>query len=600
MASQDVPDPISNFQGFQTSLFKSLVAATAAANSIPVEEVGFFRSLDRTFAKDLDHAGSSALSMGNALLQHCAINSGLEVKDFDNVDNVVQRYGAATDVCDGLLEKATKCAAKKYKKTLANAPEITQIATKDKLEYKFLHANNVVRPQMKFKDKVDNSNVTAFERKIKYKPHATVPLDSTAVMSDIPRSLPHPYEHEIANIEYPQRMFERTEPEMYKDYDTTSPIWVDTEEKLLDMMKQLEGAEELAVDLEHHNYRSFQGFTCLMQLSTRDQDYVIDTLELRDKLWMLNEYFADPNIVKVLHGADSDIIWLQRDFGLYIVNLFDTYFPTKVLEFPHHSLAYLLKKYCNFDADKKYQLADWRIRPLPEEMLSYARSDTHFLLYIYDCLRNELLDKSTADGNLVRVCLQRSNEVALQKFDKDIYDGAHGTGPGGWKTMLAKWKYAMNPQQLAVFKALHSWRDHVAREEDESWRYVLPNHMLFTLTERMPLDSSGVIGCCNPCPTLVRMNAQAIAYTIQKAKREALLTPKEDTPMEDVTNNTQSETVATSNKGTVTTKMPIQQIKRNLATVDPALFDLKKVKKLRIETAAKLEKKTSALFGACL
>lgn len=466
------------------------------------------------------------------------------------------------------------------------------------MEYKFLHANNVVRPQIHFKDAVDNSNSTPFERKIKYKPHALVPLDFTTPIDETPKSLPHPYVHEIANIEYPQRMFETAEPEMYKPYDTTSPTWVDTEEKLLEMMKRLEGAEELAVDLEHHNYRSFQGFTCLMQLSTRDEDFVIDTLELRDKLWMLNEYFADPNIVKVLHGADSDIIWLQRDFGLYIVNLFDTYFPTKVLDFPHHSLAYLLKKYCNFDADKKYQLADWRIRPLPVEMLEYARSDTHFLLYIYDCLRNELVNKSTTDGNLVRICLQRSNEVALQKYDKDIYDAVNGTGPGGWKNMLLKWKYAMNPQQLAVFKALHSWRDHTAREEDESWRYVLPNHMLFALVERMPVDSGGVIGCCNPCPTLVRMNAQAIAYAIQKAKREALQAPKEDSFKEEDTSKVDTTTLSTS--GSSTTKMQVQSIKRSNTSVDPALFDLKKVKKLRAETAAELEKKSSDLFGSCL
>lgn len=37
--------------------------------------------------------------------------------------------------------------------------------------------------------------------------------------------------------------------------------------------------------------------------------------------------------------------------------------------------------------DKKYQLADWRVRPLPEELLVYARMDTHYLLYIYDCLK---------------------------------------------------------------------------------------------------------------------------------------------------------------------------------------------------------------------
>lgn len=106
MASQEYPDPVKDFKGFQASLFKALVAATAAANSIPVEEVGFYRSLDRDFAKDLDHAGSSSLAIGNALLQQCATDSGLEVKDFEDIDDVVQRYGIATDVCDGLLEKA--------------------------------------------------------------------------------------------------------------------------------------------------------------------------------------------------------------------------------------------------------------------------------------------------------------------------------------------------------------------------------------------------------------------------------------------------------------------------------------------------------------
>jgi len=38
-------------------------------------------------------------------------------------------------------------------------------------------------------------------------------------------------------------------------------------------------------------------------------------------------------------------------------------------------------------SDKKYQLADWRVRPLPEELMVYARMDTHYLLYIYDRLK---------------------------------------------------------------------------------------------------------------------------------------------------------------------------------------------------------------------
>ena len=65
---------------------------------------------------------------------------------------------------------------------------------------------------------------------------------------------------------------------------------------------------------------------------------------------------------QVLHGADSDVVWLQQDFNLYLVNMFDTFHASKVLEFPRHGLAALLEMYCDFSADKRYQLADWRIR----------------------------------------------------------------------------------------------------------------------------------------------------------------------------------------------------------------------------------------------
>lgn len=164
------------------------------------------------------------------------------------------------------------------------------------------------------------------------------------------------------------------------------------------MLDKLRGAKEIAVDLEHHSYRSLAGFLCLMQITTREEDFVVDTIALREELQELNEVFTDPKIVKasiylsryalyhltqsvrqILHGAASDIIWLQQDFNLYIVNLFDTYHASRVLgefipcstidrclrsftEFSRHGLAQLLEAYCDFTADKRYQLADWRIR----------------------------------------------------------------------------------------------------------------------------------------------------------------------------------------------------------------------------------------------
>ena len=63
-----------------------------------------------------------------------------------------------------------------------------------------------------------------------------------------------------------------------------------------------------------------------------------------------------------MHGADSDIDWLQRDLGVYIVNMFDTGQASRVMNMSRFSLAHLLQHYCDVTADKQYQLADWRIR----------------------------------------------------------------------------------------------------------------------------------------------------------------------------------------------------------------------------------------------
>jgi hypothetical protein len=74
---------------------------------------------------------------------------------------------------------------------------------------------------------------------------------------------------------------------------------VDTPEALVEMLQELKSAKEIAVDLEHHDQRSYIGFVCLMQISTRKKDWIVDTLKLRGELQILNEIFADPKIIKV-------------------------------------------------------------------------------------------------------------------------------------------------------------------------------------------------------------------------------------------------------------------------------------------------------------
>ena len=90
------------------------------------------------------------------------------------------------------------------------------------------------------------------------------------------------------------------------------------------MLEDLNQANEIAVDLEHHHLESYIGIVCLMQISTRFTDYIVDTIKLREHIQEINLVFTNPNILKVFHGSDFDVMWLQRDFGVYVVNMFDT------------------------------------------------------------------------------------------------------------------------------------------------------------------------------------------------------------------------------------------------------------------------------------
>lgn len=47
-----------------------------------------------------------------------------------------------------------------------------------------------------------------------------------------------------------------------------------------------------------------------------------------------------------------DIGWLQRDFGIYVVNMFDIGQVVRVLNFDKYFLVYLLKKFCDVIVNK--------------------------------------------------------------------------------------------------------------------------------------------------------------------------------------------------------------------------------------------------------
>lgn len=379
-------------------------------------------------------------------------------------------------------------------------------------------ARNINRPQINFKTPVDNSINTPFIPRLTYKPHSVKPLAILPEYDDDGNieSYLHPYEFELSKFTPNPWQLAKGTVTKPKQLEETTLMYVDKESDLNVMVKELEQAKEIAIDVEHHSYRTFQGITCLLQMSTREKDYIVDTLALREELHALNEVTANPKIVKVFHGADSDVEWLQRDLSIYIVNMFDTHQAAKRLGFARLSLAFLLKHYCQIDADKSLQLADWRMRPLPNELIAYAQQDTHYLLYIYDLLRNELLTKANGKTNLLLTVHKASTDICQKRYVKVTVK------PDSHMDMYRKSKRIFDNRQFYALKELYKWRDSIARMEDESYAYILPNHMMLQIAENLPREMQGILACCNPIPPLVRQHLHVLHRFILTAREQPL------------------------------------------------------------------------------
>ena len=267
----------------------------------------------------------------------------------------------------------------------------------------------------------------------------------------------------------------------FKQEKDTKLLFIDIKELFDEFINELSKYDEIAVDLEHHSKESYLGITCLIQISTRDTDYILDAIKLRSCLNKLNIVFTNPNILKVFHGADYDINWLQRDFGVYVVNMFDTGRASRILHYESYSLKYLLLKFCEFETDKSYQLADWRVRPLTEGMIKYARSDTHFLLYIYDNLKKELISKSLENGDggifiFYKMCLKQSSEICLQSYQKPkVKDETY--------YHLMQINGNKPKKELGIIKETYIFRDFLGRVLDRDPKEILKKAMIFKLSK---------------------------------------------------------------------------------------------------------------------
>ncbi|RNE99536.1 putative exosome subunit rrp6p-like protein [Trypanosoma rangeli] len=415
-----------------------------------------------------------------------------------------QRRAAVMEAVDSLLENVDGL-LDDLKGRRLNAKEQLSVTFGSELQISSSAVGGgdyVVRPQLTFDQPVDNRPT----------PFSPVYYDEKGERH-VAQPGVHPFAEVIKKLSIPEEQLIGCAETPYLPLAACPLLFVDSTADLEEVVLALLKEKEIAVDLEHHDFYSYQGFTCLMQISTRREDIVIDCLKLRSSMHLLAPVFLSPSILKVFHGAREDVRWLQKDFGLYLVNFFDTGIALQVLHMPH-SLAFAVDHFCQVKLNKKYQTADWRIRPIPAEMVAYARQDTHFLLYVYDRLKTLLLNSEgrASIGNLLVHVMNESRRLSLELYEKPQLDP-----DATYKIALGRSLGGLSSTQMQVARDVFNWRDAAAREVDDSPSAVLHLSAVLSIATKLPTSANDILKCCTPVSMVVRTNVMKLVQLVKNA-----------------------------------------------------------------------------------
>ena len=289
-------------ENFIRGLMSSLVYSTKASNSLPGEE-GWFNArfpciallfslggdfdYYSTFEKFSNESTGLSESITSLIRRVCQIvdpsTSAIHISS-DFMESSL--YELVVDMIDILLEGADL----KLDSVAGVGPGINAVVkealTVDRDRIFRESTEDIPKPQLKFLEDIDNSRTRPFRPLLKTKPHAVCPLDlgevpiedddATAGASVMRPStyFPHPYEEELRAF---GRSVQNRDLPCVVDSAYVRPVmpqggavrpfaYVNDVEGLTTAVEEMEGFSELAVDLEHHSFRSFQGLTCLMQV----------------------------------------------------------------------------------------------------------------------------------------------------------------------------------------------------------------------------------------------------------------------------------------------------------------------------------------------
>ncbi|GAB5405405.1 MAG: HRDC domain-containing protein [Aureliella sp.] len=252
---------------------------------------------------------------------------------------------------------------------------------------------------------------------------------------------------------------------------------VTEQSQLASAQKVIADADVIGMDTEFVAEDCYQPDLCLLQVSTRDEVFIVDPKALPDinPLWDL---MVDGKRTVVVHAGREEILFAFRATGRPLSKLFDIQVATGLLggEYPA-SYGKLLQRFMGETAPKGETRTDWRKRPLSKAQLDYAALDVLHLPEILDILSLQLTEAGRLDWLTDELERRQTNLLAVQEQE-------------GWHRLSGV--QSLQGKQLAIVRELWRWRDSRAQQKNMPARRVLRDDLIVELARRGVWDTKRI------------------------------------------------------------------------------------------------------------
>lgn len=246
---------------------------------------------------------------------------------------------------------------------------------------------------------------------------------------------------------------------------------ITTDAELHRFVDKLAGATgPLAIDAERASGFTYSQRAYLIQLRREHAGTaLIDPLNITD-FTPLAELARDAEWI--LHAATQDLECL-REIGLEPTALFDTELAGRLLGRERVGLAGLVESELGEILTKGHGAANWSMRPLTPEMITYAALDVELLIELRNSLEESLREND-------KWTIAQQEFAALVKWQPKIANGEAWRRTSGLHLIRA-------PRSRAIVRELWISRDDLARRRDIAPGRLLPDRAIIAAAKANPV-----------------------------------------------------------------------------------------------------------------